>query len=242
MLSSPLVSPRQLRQRPAPSTTHPRNMDEESVLEDSGFDDEDNDNLEHKPNLSDFLNATSSESCFTSRSADVELDISNAAHEPAEPVARKRAKKACDYCRSKKCKAQPNVKTITNVSAPGNLNAKSVGKMTNSATFQSIMVIRTRMKARRLHPSFRINISVIRGLQQKVDRLAWALKEYHFRMFAHLGPVAGPNHFTDVIPWLEHNPNTPPPQFLSDYLPNGNLEDGPARRQGRNGASNPFVT
>ena len=47
-------------------------------------------------------------------------------------------------------------------------------------------------------------------------------------MFAHLGPVAGPNHFTDVIPWLERNPNTPPPQFLSDnYSVNGNLEDGP---------------
>ena len=80
-------------------------MDEESVLEDSGFDDEDN--LEHKL---DFLNATSPESCFTSRSADVELDTSNATHEPAEPVAQKRAKKACDYCRSKKCKARLIVK------------------------------------------------------------------------------------------------------------------------------------
>lgn len=74
--------------------------------------------------------------------------------------------------------------------------------------------------------------------------LNWALKEFHGKMLVHYGPVAGPNNYTDVIPWLLNSePLIPPPPELGyNQNMNGESEEGPSRRPRRNSTSTPSLT
>jgi hypothetical protein len=94
--NAPRDSSRRLRQRGPQQLSFTQNVEDEL---DSGYDGEDN--LEPKRN--DHPSAPSPESYFTSADNDeVAIPV-----EPDEPVARKRARQACDHCRAKKCRARP---------------------------------------------------------------------------------------------------------------------------------------
>jgi len=120
------------RRRGAISGSYEDDRKEFNSVDDSGYDGEDNLELTH--HFSDLPNATSPESYFTS--ADNEEQTFHS--ELTEPVARKRAKKACDYCRAKKCKARPNIKRVANVSALVNHSAPNVGRANSFVTSRSI--------------------------------------------------------------------------------------------------------
>jgi hypothetical protein len=86
------------------------------------------------------------------------------------------------------------------------------------------------------------NVRLIRSLEDKVAILHWALKEFHGKMLVHYGPVAGPNNFTDVLPWLLASEPLypPPPQLGHNRQPTGDSEEeGPSRRPRRNSTSTP---
>ena len=91
---------------------------------------------------------------------------------------------------------------------------------------------------------FKTNVRLIRSLEDKNAILDWALKEFHQKMLVHYGPVAGPNNFTDVIPWLLASEplNPPPPQLDHNQQPTGESEEGPPRRPRRNSTSTPSLT
>jgi len=98
--NAPLDSSRRLRKRGPQQLPSTQNVEDDL---DSGYDGEDN--LE--PSRNDHPSAPSPESYFTSADND-EVPI------PDEPVARKRARQACDHCRAKKCRARPNDRRIAN--------------------------------------------------------------------------------------------------------------------------------
>jgi len=124
--TAPVDSSRRLRLRPQ-AASYP---DKTENVSDSGYDAEDN--LE-VTNASGQTSALSPESYFTS--ADNE-DSHPAVPEQAEPVARKRARQACDYCRAKKCRARPNARRdANNFSVVESLSVKSVERHTNFVTF-----------------------------------------------------------------------------------------------------------
>jgi hypothetical protein len=83
---------------------------------------------------------------------------------------------------------------------------------------------------------FKTNVRLIRSLEDKVAIFDWALKEFHQQMLVHYGPVAGPNNFTDVIPWLLASGPLylPPPQLSQNQQPTGESEDGRSRPPRRN--------
>ena len=94
------ISSRRLRQRGPQPLSYAQNVED-----DSGYEAEDNfEAAKH----SDYASAMSPESHSDDRGA------APGTPQQPEPVARKRAKQACDYCRTKKCKARPNGRRIAN--------------------------------------------------------------------------------------------------------------------------------
>ena len=134
--TSLLDSPRRLRDRNQQTVSYPQNMDEEVPMDLSGYSAEDN--LERATKDSGTASVPSPESSFSSSEHDEHASPS--LPEQPEPVARKRAKHACDYCRTKKCRARPNASHIINFSAAENLNVRSVGRMMNSVITLFIIV------------------------------------------------------------------------------------------------------
>jgi hypothetical protein len=139
--NAPLDSSRRLRQRGPQQVPVTQNVEDEL---DSGYDGEDN--LE--PRRNDNPSAPSPESYFTS----ADNDEGPITVEPAEPVARKRARQACDYCRAKKCRARPNATGIANYfSAVESHSARNAERPTSFVIFLSITGLWTQV-ARKICP------------------------------------------------------------------------------------------
>jgi hypothetical protein len=150
-------------------------------------------------------------------------DVGNIEPTPDEST-RKRVRKACDWCRRKKCKVRflaIALCHLTHFSVQGKTLAKNAIKLTASVSIQKTTISIAQkciLIGKHQGPRQFSDPRDYSALEQKFEEAEWALREMYARLKLDIISKKGPAEFSKLMAWLKFAPLVQTSDVLSSRL------------------------